>query len=72
MRDVLPQVQCPLLALHGEHDEYGTAVHPQIYSELAGGPSRMLLIPGAYHLPHREQPIEVAAIVAAFLHEHGL
>lgn len=72
VRDVLPQVKCPLFALHGEHDEYGTAVHPQVYSELAGGPSSMLLMPGTYHLPHREQPQAVAEWVKAFTHDHGL
>lgn len=72
VRDVLPQLKCPLLALHGEHDEYGTAVHPQIYSERAGGPSRMMLIPGAHHLPHREQPQAVAQWVQDFVQEHGL
>ena len=72
VRDVLPQVKCPLFALHGEHDEYGTAVHPQLYSELAGGPSRMWLMPGAYHLPHREQPQLVAERLRAFIQEHGL
>lgn len=70
VRDVLPLVRCPLLALHGEHDEYGTAVHPQIYSGICGGPSRMLLMPGAHHLPHREQPQAVAALVHEFLAEH--
>lgn len=69
VRDVLPQVQCPLFALHGEHDEYGTAVHPQIYAELSGGPSRMLLLPSAYHLPHREKPAEVAELVRGFVAE---
>jgi pimeloyl-ACP methyl ester carboxylesterase len=72
VRDVLPQVKCPLFALHGEHDEFGTAVHPQIYSELAGGPSSMWLMPAAYHLPHREQPQVVAQRVKAFTDEHGL
>lgn len=72
VRDVLPQVRCPLFALHGEHDEYGTAVHPQLYSELAGGPSSMWLMPGAYHLPHREQPQVVAQRISDFIREHRL
>lgn len=72
VRDVLPLVKCPLLALHGEHDEYGTAVHPQIYSDLCGGPSRLLLLPQAHHLPHREQPQAVAELVQAFVREHAL
>ena len=72
VRDVLPQLTSPLLALHGEHDEYGSSVHPQIYTELAGGPSRMWLMPGAHHLPHREQPVEVAERVRAFVQDHRL
>ena len=72
VRDVLPHVRCPLLALHGEHDEYGTAVHPQIYSQLSGGPARMQLMPDTYHLPHREKPQAVVEEIAAFVREHGL
>ena len=72
VRDVLPQVQCPLFALHGEHDEYGTAVHPQLYADLSGGPSGLFLMPGTYHLPHREKPAEVAEQVRAFCLTHRL
>ena len=72
VRDVLPQVRCPLLALHGEHDEYGTAVHPQIYAERCGGPAAQFLIPGTYHLPHREQPHTVLQHIQAFVAQHGV
>lgn len=72
VRDVLPQVRCPLLALHGEHDEYGTAVHPQIYAERSGGPAEQHLLPGAFHLPHREQPQAVLRLISAFVAQHGL
>jgi pimeloyl-ACP methyl ester carboxylesterase len=32
----------------------------------------MMLIPGAHHLPHREQPLAVAQWVQDFVREHGL
>jgi len=70
LKHVLPQVQCPVLALHGEHDEYGTAVHPQLISSLAGGPAKMVLLPGTHHLPHREDPQTVIAQIRNFLDEH--
>ena len=72
VRDVLPQVQCPLLALHGEHDEYGTAVHPQIYAELSGGPSDLHLMPDTHHLPHRERPGDVVSLIERFVQSHQL
>jgi pimeloyl-ACP methyl ester carboxylesterase len=67
LREVLPQLRCPVLALHGDHDEYGTAIHPETIIGLCGGPSRMVLMPDTHHLPHRERPEAVVAAIAAFL-----
>ena len=64
---VLSQVQCPVLALHGEHDEYGTRAHPQRIADGVSGPSMAVLIPGAHHTPHREMPDEVLAHIQRFL-----
>ena len=65
--DVLPGVRCPLLALHGERDEYGSAAHPRRLVERAGGPASMEMLPDTGHVPQREQPDEVVRRVAAFL-----
>ena len=67
LRDALPQLKCPVLALHGEHDEYGTEVHPKIISTQCGGPSHMVLMPETYHLPHREKPQAVVDEIRRFL-----
>lgn len=64
---VLPQVTCPLLALHGELDEYGSVLHPELIGRLAGGPATVEVLAGLGHMPHREQPALVVASVAAFL-----
>ena len=64
---VLPAVRCPLLALHGELDEYGSEAHPASIARLAGGPARMELLAGLGHVPQREQPEEIARRVAEFL-----
>ena len=67
LRATLPGVTCPVLALHGAQDEYGTARHPETICALAGGPCRMELLPGLRHVPHREDEARVLALVAQFL-----
>jgi len=64
---VLPSVRCPVLALHGELDEYGSPAHPRLIGELAGGPATVHILPGAGHVPQREQPDVVVRQVADFL-----
>ena len=64
---VLPGVRCPVLALHGELDEYGSSAHPAMIARLAGGPARMELLAGLGHVPQRERPEEISRRVAAFL-----
>ena len=41
-----------MLAIHGEQDEYGSAAHPARIGELVGGPSRVVVLPGAGHFFH--------------------
>jgi len=64
---VLPDVRCPVLALHGELDEYGSAAFPALIARLAGGPARMELLAGLGHVPQREQPEAIVRRVAEFL-----
>lgn len=65
--DVLPRVGSPILALHGELDEYGTIAHAQLISQLSGGSSQQAILPGIGHVPHREQPEQVLGLVERFL-----
>lgn len=67
LADVLPKVNCPLLAIHGQYDEYGSAIHPEMLSRLCGGPSRMEILADTHHVPHREREEEVLALVSRFL-----
>lgn len=63
----LAAVRCPVLAIHGDSDEYGSTAHPQRIAALAGAPVRTLIVAGAGHVPHREQPQQVLEAVARFL-----
>ncbi|MGN6578816.1 MAG: alpha/beta fold hydrolase [Bordetella sp.] len=64
---ILPRVRCPALAVHGEDDEYGSAVHPDLIAQHSGGPVERAILPGIGHMPHREQPDQVLRRLAAFL-----
>ena len=65
--DVLPRVESPVLAVHGELDEYGTVGHAQLITQLCGGTSQQAILPGVGHVPHRERPEEVHALLKRFL-----
>ena len=65
----LPQVHCPLLAIHGERDQYGSRRFPEMLCKLAGGRAEQLLIPDCGHIPHREARHTVLEAVARFLQD---
>jgi 3-oxoadipate enol-lactonase len=65
-RAVLPRIAAPALVLGGEHDRVTPpAVGTKLLGELPG--ARLVIIPGAGHLPCIEQPGRYNAAVRAFL-----
>jgi len=69
LTDVLPAVKCPLLAIHGADDEYGSARHPELIGRLAGGTARIELMLETGHVPHRERAEAVLATASRWLNE---
>ncbi|SNC76005.1 Pimeloyl-ACP methyl ester carboxylesterase [Hymenobacter gelipurpurascens] len=65
----LPRVQCPVLAVQGEADEYGTAAQVQAIVEQVSGPAQVALLLGLGHTPHRQNPEEVLRLATNFLRE---
>jgi pimeloyl-ACP methyl ester carboxylesterase len=62
---LLPSIRCPILAIQGEDDEYGTM--EQIASiARAARHTRLLALPRCRHSPHRDQPEAVLAAAAEF------
>lgn len=66
IEDYLPRIVCPVLAIQGVDDEYGTLA--QIRGIHRHAPQTALLeIPGCRHSPHRDQPAIVIQAVADFI-----
>lgn len=68
--DDLRAVRCPTLALHGDRDEYGSAVHPERIARLTNARGHAVLLERCGHVPHREQPARVVDEVSRFLDRH--
>ncbi|MEP7302029.1 MAG: alpha/beta hydrolase [Caldimonas sp.] len=63
-------IACPVLAVQGEDDEYGTL--EQIRAIARRLPkTRLLVIPECGHSPHRDQPALLAREAARFIHQPG-
>ena len=66
----LDAIRCPVLAVQGADDEYGTLAQIQtIQTRLPK--TRLLVIPKCGHSPHRDQPELVATQAGRFIHEHS-
>lgn len=63
----LARVTCPVLAIHGDNDEYGSVAFPERIAAGVQGPSELHILEGCGHVPHRERQDEVVALVADFL-----
>ena len=66
----LPAIACPVLAIQGEDDEYGTMDQVQRIARGARA-VQMLALPGCGHSPHRDQPDAVIAAVTEFIARIG-
>lgn len=67
LKKTLPQVICPTLVIHGSDDEYGSNLHPETIASLVSGPSRVEIMAGTRHFPHREQEGRVSKLIASFI-----
>lgn len=72
LADILPQVKCPVLTIHGSRDDYGSVAFPELIAGMAGGPAEKLIFEGGGHVPHREKQAEVLAAVETFYRAYGI
>lgn len=62
IESVLPDVRCPVLAIQGAEDEYGTLAQLDAVERGVTGPFEKLVIADCRHAPHRDQ--EAATLAA--------
>ena len=65
----MKDVSCPILALQGETDEFGTVKQLDAISASVAGSCRCRLLPACGHTPHREVRAEVLEAMTDFVEE---
>lgn len=65
----LSRIRSPLLALHGDRDEYGSLAHLERMAATVSSRKTLQTLADCGHVPHREYPDEVLATVSSFLNE---
>ncbi|MEO8598298.1 MAG: alpha/beta hydrolase [bacterium] len=66
----LGKVICPVLAIHGDSDEFGSSEFPHRITQGVSGPARMKILNECGHVPHREKEADVLSLVCSFLFEN--
>jgi pimeloyl-ACP methyl ester carboxylesterase len=64
---LLPSIDCPILAIQGENDAYGTMVQIDSIATGTRGPVELLKLPDCGHSPHRDQPSSTLDALSTFI-----
>jgi pimeloyl-ACP methyl ester carboxylesterase len=67
IEEFLPRIRCPVLAIQGADDEYGTLAQLDAIERQAGVLVERLVLPGVKHSPWREQPEPVLRTIVDFV-----
>jgi pimeloyl-ACP methyl ester carboxylesterase len=63
----LPAINCPVLAIQGVDDEYGTLAQVEAIRRLASGAVDVLELADCRHSPHKDQPEATLSAMAGFV-----
>jgi pimeloyl-ACP methyl ester carboxylesterase len=67
IEEYLPRITCPILAIQGLDDQYGTIAQVQAIAQQSGGPVEIVPLAECRHSPQRDQPEAVLAAIAGFV-----
>ncbi len=67
IEEVLPRIRCPVLAIQGFDDEYGTMAQLEAIARQTGGSIELLRLADCRHSPHRDQPGVVLEAMVSFI-----
>ena len=66
IEEYLPRITCPVLAIQGEGDEYGSLAQIEAIERGVEGPFQKLILRRCGHSPHRDQESAVLEAMAEF------
>jgi pimeloyl-ACP methyl ester carboxylesterase len=67
IEEYLPRIRCPVLAVQGEDDEYGTMAQVETIAARVAGPCELVKIPECGHRLHRDQHDLTLDAIARFV-----
>jgi pimeloyl-ACP methyl ester carboxylesterase len=67
----LRAISCPVLAIQGEDDEYGTPAQLEAVRRGVRGPCALVKLAACGHAPFRDQPSATLDALTEFIAEHG-
>jgi len=67
IEEYLSRITCPILAIQGLDDQYGTMAQVQAIARQSAGPVEILPLAECRHSPQRDQPEAVLAAMATFV-----
>jgi pimeloyl-ACP methyl ester carboxylesterase len=67
IEEYLPRINCPILAIQGNDDEYGTLRQLEAIERQVHGPFEQVVLDRCGHSPHRDQPDQVLAAITRFV-----
>jgi pimeloyl-ACP methyl ester carboxylesterase len=67
IEEYLPRITCPILAIQGLDDQYGTMAQVDAISRQSGGAVEILSLAECLHSPQRDQPAATLEAIAKFV-----
>ena len=67
IEEYLPGIRCPVLAIQGEQDEYGTMAQLDAIARQVTGPCELLKLPDCGHSPHKDRTDRVLHSLSGFI-----
>lgn len=67
IEEYLPHIRCPILAIQGLDDQYGTMAQVQAIARQSAGPVEILPLAECRHSPQRDQPDATLDAIARFV-----
>lgn len=67
IEDYLSRITCPILAIQGEDDQYGTMAQVEAIARQSAGPVEILALADCRHSAYRDQPEAVLEAITKFV-----